>query len=215
MKTNRVAIVALMIAGLPACANLDRSRDLADPDVSGKTMAEQVCSACHGVDGNATSPAFPKLAGQVPAYVTNQLKNFRQHERSDPAGSEYMWGLSRHLTDAQIAQLSEYFAAQRPPAKPNMVADAALMAEGKEIFEKGIAAQEVIACGTCHGDKAQGMENFPRLAHQHADYIERQLDVFQSKHGRPGTPMDYVVHSLTPRNKLAVATYLEAFPAQP
>jgi cytochrome c553 len=64
----------------------------------------------------------------------------------------------------------------------------------------------------CHGPKAQGIQAFPRLAWQHADYIVKQLNVFQNTQGRPGTPMEFVVHPLTGANKAAVAAYLQAFP---
>src|SRR5690242_17436766 len=100
-KTPLILAALLSLTGA-ACSNLERSRDLANPAVPGKVIAEQVCSACHGVDGNSTSPAFPRLAGQPATYIVNQLTNFRSHQRTDPAGSEYMWGLSRHLTDEQI-----------------------------------------------------------------------------------------------------------------
>ncbi|MDE3106502.1 MAG: c-type cytochrome, partial [Acidobacteriota bacterium] len=81
--------LSLLAAG---CANLQHSRNVADPAVPAKVLAEQVCSTCHGLDGNPVSPAFPRLAAQTPAYLTSQLNNFRGHGRSDPAGSEYMWG---------------------------------------------------------------------------------------------------------------------------
>ena len=45
--------VAVAVA-LAACSNLPRSRDLANPDVSGTTLAQQVCSNCHGVTGTPT-----------------------------------------------------------------------------------------------------------------------------------------------------------------
>ncbi len=211
MKPKHV-LLAITVGVIGAgCSNIERSRDLANPAVPGKVLAVQVCAVCHGVDGNSTSPAFPRLAGQQPVYITNQLKNFRSHGRSDPAGSEYMWGLSRQLTDGQIDEIAAYYSQQKVVA-PNVPADAALLAAGKEIFEKGVPAQNVIACASCHGPKAQGIEAFPRLANQHADYIVKQLDVFQENQGRPGTPMEFISHPLTGDNKSAVAAYLQDFP---
>lgn len=203
--------LALAIAILGAgCSNLERSRNLADPNVSGQTLAQQVCSICHGVDGNSISPAFPRLAAQQREYLVNQLKNFRAEHRSDPAGAEYMWGLSQHLSDKQIDEIADYFSSQK--AAPDTSADPALAAAGKEIFEKGVASQNVIACASCHGPQAQGIGAFPRLANQHADYIVKQLDVFQRNQGRRGTPMEFIAHPLTGTNKKAVAAYLQGFP---
>ena len=84
------------------CANPERSRDLGNPAIAGSVLAQQTCSMCHGVTGVATSPNFPNLAGQTEGYVVAQLTEFRSHSREDPAGFEYMWGIARRLTDAQI-----------------------------------------------------------------------------------------------------------------
>ncbi|HEX8988091.1 MAG TPA: c-type cytochrome [Rhodocyclaceae bacterium] len=207
MKHGHSILLVLSVAASAGCANVDRSRDLANPAVPGKVLAVQVCSNCHGVDGNSVSPAFPRLAEQQKDYIVAQLKNFRAHHRSDPAGSEYMWGLSRSLTDKQIDELADYFSTQKE--RPNVHADDALAAAGKDIFENGVPSQKVIACASCHGPKAQGIGAFPRLAEQHGDYIVKQLDIFQNTQGRPGTPMEFVVHPLTGSNKNAVAAYLQ------
>ena len=201
--------LAILTAG---CSSLDRSRNLADPNVPGKTLAEQVCSNCHGIDGNPTSPAFPRLAGQQVDYIVNQLNNFRGHQRLDPPGYQYMWGLSRHLTDEQIADMAQYYAHQQARRDPANATDPKVLAKGKQILEQGLPEENVIACMACHGPSAQGMAAFPRLAYQHADYILKQLNIFQNTQGRPGTPMDAVVHPLTGDDKAAVAAYLQAFP---
>jgi cytochrome c553 len=201
--------VGLVITG---CSSVERSRNLGNPAVPGHVLAEQVCSTCHGVDGNPISPAFPRLAGQQAMYLTNQLTNFRAHHRIDPAGSEYMWGLSHHLTDAQIADIADYYTKQTPRRSSQRAADPKLLAEGKTIFENGVPEEKVIPCAACHGSKGEGNQAFPRLAWQHADYIVKQLNVFQNTQGRPGTPMEMITHPLTGVNKAAVAAYLQAFP---
>ncbi len=210
MKKIQLSLAVGLAAMAAGCANLERSRDLANPNVPPAVTAAQVCSICHGLDGNSVSPNFPRLAAQQSDYLVAQLKNFRSHERADPPGFVYMWGLSRHLTDDQIKGLAEYFAGQ--VATPNAAVDAQQAAIGKEIFEKGVPQQNVIACASCHGPKGQGVGAFPRLANQHADYIVKQLDIFQNTQGRPGTPMESITHPLTGENKAAVAAYLQGFP---
>ncbi|HAN27619.1 MAG TPA: cytochrome c4, partial [Haliea salexigens] len=37
----------------------------------------QICSACHGADGNSPVPTFPKLAGQGQRYLLKQLMDIR------------------------------------------------------------------------------------------------------------------------------------------
>jgi cytochrome c553 len=203
-----VATIAMLAAG---CANPGRSRALGDPAVSGTTLAQQVCSNCHGRHGIATSPNFPNLAAQQPDYITAELKSFRDRHRRDPAGFEYMWGISRHLSDAQIQGLADYFAAQ-PPARTPYAGDATQLATGRSLFTQGQAERGIPACATCHGAQGQGAGGFPRLAGQHADYVVKQLTIFQrSGDERPqGQVMTVVGHRLTSDDIRVVATYVES-----
>ena len=205
------AAAALLVLG---CANLDRSRDLANPRVSATTLAQQVCSNCHGLTGNAVSPNFPNLAGQVEPYVVAQLKGFKSHNRHDPAGFEYMWGLSRSQSDEQIAGLAAYYAAQAPVAQA-IEGDRSRHDAGRALFETGAADQGVPACVGCHGEQGRGNATFPRLAGQHADYLVKQLVVFQRTDDRPeGSIMKTVAHALMPQNIDDVASYLQALPVR-
>jgi cytochrome c553 len=205
------ASVAVLAAG---CANPERSRDLANPNVSATTLAQQVCSNCHGMTGNAVSPNFPNLAGQVEPYTIAQLNGFRSESRHDPAGFEYMWGLSRHLTDEQIKGLAAYYAGQAPESQP-AEGDRQRMAAGKLIYDEGLPGKAVTACTSCHGPTGLGISPFPRLAGQHADYLVKQMAVFQRTDERPeGSIMKTVAHELTLQNIEDVAVYLQALPAQ-
>ena len=209
MKIATITVVLAAAAiGAGCTTTLSRSRDLGNPNVPAKTLAEQVCSNCHGVDGNSINPTFPKLAAQQDEYITGQLKMFRSHHRDDPPGFEYMWGISRSLTDAQIKGLAAYFSAQKSvspgPGNPK------LAAVGKRIFHEGLPAQGVPPCATCHGDHGQGNGQFPRIANQHSDYVIKQLTVFQRTNERPdGVAMKAITHSLNHANMEAVAAYLQ------
>lgn len=203
-------------AAVTGCANPERSRDLANPNVKPMVMAQQVCSACHGVTGVSISPNFPNLAAQMPAYLAAQLKEFRVHDRSDPAGFEYMWGLSRSLTDAQVEGLAEYFAHQAPAHGGRSKGDAVRVAAGEKLFREGVSGKGVPACMACHGDLAQGKEAFPRLAGQHADYVIKQLIVFQRGDERPqGAAMKVIAHELTRQDIDNVAAYVESLGGGP
>lgn len=67
------------------------------------------CAACHGETGIGVNPAWPHIAGQNATYLSNTLKAFRAGLRKDPL----MAGVVRGLSDADIANLAAYFAAQR------------------------------------------------------------------------------------------------------
>ena len=204
-----VAAAAALVAG---CAGVERSRNLGDPKVSGVTIAQQVCSNCHGLSGNSVSPNFPNLAAQTQPYLAAQLASFKSHGRRDPPGYQYMWGLSRHLTDDQIAGLSAYYAQQTAVVQP-AEGDASRLPMGKAIFEGGIEDKAVPACNTCHGDQGQGMATFPRLAGQHADYTLKQLMVFQRTDERPdGAVMKIVSHGLSVQDMTDVASYVQTLP---
>ena len=209
------ATAAAVAMGVVACADVSRSRDLGDPEVAGATLAQQVCSNCHGVTGMAVSPNVPNLAAQQPDYLAAQLKGFRERSRRDPAGYEYMWGISRKLTDRQIEELAAYYAAQSARSQPVEGTPAAAGA-GQTIFENGLADKGVPPCGTCHGSDAFGKGAFPRLAGQHADYLVKQLTVFQRTDERPeGGPMKTVAHALSHTEFTQVAAYLQSMPSLP
>jgi cytochrome c553 len=214
MKGSYTFVPLLIVALAAGCTNLPRSRDLGNPDVAGETFAQQVCSNCHGVAGASISPNMPNLAAQQPAYISAQLKLFRSRGRLDPAGFEYMWGISRTLTDKQIDELAAYYAAQTlPTQRPE--GSATGIDAGKPIFNTGIADKQVPPCSSCHGQHGRGNGNFPRIAGQHADYIVKQLGVFQRTDDRPeGAVMKTVAHKLTSSDITSVAAYLQAMPIE-
>lgn len=211
-QTTLCAALAL-VAVLAGCTVLERSRETANPKVPALAIAQQVCSNCHGLDGNSISPNFPNLSGQLEGYFVAQMEGFRGHSRSDPAGFEYMWGLSKNLTDEQIKGLAAYFAAQQPAQLP--AADPALVTEGKVIYENGVPEKSIPGCSGCHGTAGQGIDKFPRLANQHADYSVKQLMVFQRTDERPeGSIMKTIAHDMTVHDMQAVSAYTQALPAK-
>ena len=213
MKSATFVLLSVASVISVGCANTERSRDLANPKVSATTLAQQVCSNCHGLTGNAVSPNFPNLAAQTAPYFVGQLNAFKSHNRHDPAGFEYMWGLSRSLTEDQINGLAAYYASQVPDSQ-KIEGDQSRLEAGKSIFTSGVPATGVPACSGCHGAQGQGNATFPRLAGQHADYLIKQLVVFQRTDERPEGPiMKTVAHELTRQDIEDVASYLQALPS--
>ncbi|RZF25696.1 cytochrome c4 [Paraburkholderia sp. UYCP14C] len=207
----RFILVALSL-GASGCHNLEQSRQIDNPAVGGRTIALQVCSNCHSVNGISVSPTFPKLAAQPQEYLVNQLTDFKAHQRSDPNARRFMWGFT-HLSEAQIEQLAAYFSSQPPPA-PRASADHRLIESGRTIFLLGIPDKGVPACSACHGLHGEGAGGFPRLAGQYADYVEKQILVFRSAGLRPrGEVMKVIADNLSDRDIRAVAAFMEAFPA--
>ena len=211
-STATTATAMILLGGGSACTSPDRSRSLGNENLSATAIATQVCSTCHGAKGNSVSPAFPNLAGQTQEYLVLQLSAFRSHRRSDPKGHEYMWGMASPLSNLQITDLAAYYAGQRPI--PARLSDDFKLKAGQAIVEHGDPANSVPACIACHGTHAEGNRQFPRLAGQHADYLVKQLKIFQNTDGRPdGVVMKGVTHAMTDESMVDVAAYLEAMHA--
>ncbi|MDR3565828.1 MAG: c-type cytochrome [Negativicutes bacterium] len=208
---NRSSIILLLcVAALAGCRGVDSGQSEKRSTMTGVAMATKVCSMCHGVTGESTSPMFPKLDGQQREYLIQQLTDFKGHARSDESGTQYMWGFT-HLTDTQIGELADYFSSQSP-----MKANAGTFSErGELIFHKGLPESGVIQCNSCHGAEGQGNAQFPRLAGQHGNYLIRQIKVFQLTEQRPrGALMKQVTHALSDADAAAVAHYIATLGAK-
>ena len=67
------------------------------------------------------------------------------------------------------------------------------------------------ACSSCHGPDGHGLQDFPRLAGQHAQYVLKQLGSFQSNM-RNVAIMHGVAQNLRMTEMQQVAAYLETQP---
>jgi cytochrome c553 len=170
-------------------------------------LIRRECSTCHGAQGVSVSPTFPNLAAQPKQYLDAQLKAFRDRSRADPHAQAFMWGMAAQLTDDTIKQMAEFFAQQPPPR--GEAADKTEVAAGEKIYKDGIAKQDVPACLSCHGDRAQGNELFPRLAGQRRNYLEKQLEAFSASL-RANEIMHENSKKLTARQISELAAYLSS-----
>lgn len=174
-------------------ADMERAQRL----VSGR------CFLCHGMHGEASSELSPRLAGQNALYIARQLANFKSGERKSSA----MRPMAANLSEDDMRALGLYYSRQRVP--PHDPGDAALAARGREIYEKGGQASEVVPCIGCHGERAHGSDRLPRLAGQIAAYLIAQLKGFDA---RERTSENAVMHALAARmtadEREAVSAYL-------
>jgi cytochrome c553 len=174
-------------------------------DEETERLVASVCATCHGADGNSTSPAFPKLAGQHALYLEHQLIAFKDRRRDDPPAKAYMFGVASALTPDQIRNLASYYAA-RPPMTGEPGSEA-LMEVGKAIYEEGLPQHAVPACKICHGANAEGKDFYPRLAGQFPQYLLKQLLFFQSATRTNAPIMHGVTDAMTFAQMQAVASY--------
>lgn len=145
-----------------------------DLDKAAATV-KNVCSACHGNDGNSVAPVNPSIAGMPADYITRQLSHFKDGVRVSPI----MQGIAAQLSPQDMVALGVYFSQQKP--KGLAAKDATLVQAGQQLYRGGDAAQGIPACAACHSPNGAGMpKNYPRLAGQHADYTLAQLKAFKA-----------------------------------
>lgn len=183
----------------------------AKPDLARATqVAENVCAACHGADGNSMITANPKLAAQHPEYLYKQLVNFKP-QGSKPAerNSAVMSGMVASLTDADMRGLAAYYAQQK--IKLGVAKDKKTVELGQKLWRAGDASRGIPACAACHGPAGAGLPaQYPRLQGQHAEYTEAQLKLFRSgeRANDSAAMMRTIAVKLTDPEMRAVSDYI-------
>ena len=208
MKTFSTTILGAVLAGAAALAV---AQPAAPPDEqyrkAGEEKAVNLCSTCHGPRGISISPEFPILAAQRPGYLKAQIDAFRAQTRQEKAAHDFMYGIAGNLDEHVIEGIAYYYASQT--AAPGRPGDPAVIAKGRELFEKGLPERGIPPCASCHGAKAEGNYDFPRLASQHAKYVMRQIEYIQGL-VRQAPVMHGIVKDLTPDEIQAIATYVQS-----
>lgn len=200
---------ALMLAVL-LCATLNVSAQnaLQKPDAARGKATVAVCSACHGADGNAAGPTFPKLAGQHYDYLVKQLHNFKVKPGALKAEREnaQMLAFASVLNEQQIRDVAAYFELQ--PLKPAVATHKDSYELGKKIYRAGIASKNVPACASCHGANGAGIPGqYPRLAGQWPEYSEAQLIAFRQGTRANNPVMTAIAQRLSDAEMKAIADY--------
>lgn len=110
LKDEDIATLANYFAGKKAGARQPGDADLA---AVGKYIFHKgnsysgvaACASCHGQNGHGTAQ-LPRLAGQHPAYVETQLKEFNKRERTND--NAIMHSIASKLTELEIKAVSVY-----------------------------------------------------------------------------------------------------------
>ena len=176
---------------------------------SGVPPAAVGCGRCHGDDGlGRENGAFPRLAGQRQEYLSNALAAYARDERH----SGTMQPIAAALSEREQREVAQYYArlpGHRPPR--NAVTEGG---RGREIALRGVPADRVPACASCHGPHPE-RENpaYPVLSGQFSDYLMLQLELFQ-RGQRGGSRYQHLMHKVVPRlateDARAVAAYYAA-----
>jgi cytochrome c553 len=200
------AILAVALAGVARAEEPDKTT------VPARELQAKIayCENCHGATGQGFHGYYPipRLAGQQPEYLKNQLQAFIEHRRTN----NIMFNVSHVLSPAMLDALAESFHNLNP--KPLGGAPKQFVAAGKKIYDEGLPNSDVPPCASCHGPEAKGDGQFPRLAGQLSDYVFNKLANWSKERGQdPAKPdtsliMQPIAHSLTEQQIKAVAAYL-------
>jgi cytochrome c553 len=182
-KIIQIGFISLF-ATLPALAANDAG------DASAGRAKTEVCSGCHGEDGNAAAPIFPKLAGQHVSYLEKQLKAFRSRERVDPT----MNAMTQSLSDTDIGNIATYYNHQK--ITPENRGQDHL---GEKIYRAGNTVNGVPSCVGCHGPTGAGnpASGYPVLHGQFSAYISKTL--LDYKNGDRSNDANQVMRSIASR----------------
>ena len=169
----------------------------------------EYCKTCHGLSGQGYLGYFPmpRLAGQQPQYIENQLRAFSERRRTNPI----MFNVAHVLSPSMLTALATHFKNLDP--KPFGGAPRGSIATGKKIFEEGLPESNVPACSACHGTEGKGHNEIPRLAGQLYPYTVGQLTGWKTERGQ-GSAVDTsaimapTAHNLTRSQVEAVAAYV-------
>jgi cytochrome c553 len=191
-KISSVVVTATML-----------SRPTPDSVGRGATLAQQ-CAICHGPVGVSRADS-PNLAGQYPAAIYKQLKDFKSGARVNAT----MTPFAVPLTEQDMVDLTAYYAylPRLPAYHPDKETPA------PRIVLNGAPLRNVASCGSCHG----GLDNktgSPWLEGQSVVYIKAQLQAFASGTRRNdiSQQMRNIARQMTPEEIDAAARYYASQP---
>ncbi len=180
------------------------------------------CMGCHGSDGNSPelpslAEQIPKIAGQMPEYITKQLHDYKSGRRRNGQMSPQ----AQNVADVDIASIAAFFAAQR--VKPNVAHDNIQLSRGENLYLRGRGRPApVTACVGCHRKNGDGQRDWPKtykiapailapaIGGQHARYVSMQLKAFRngSRTNDRGRVMYNVARHLDDSDIAAVSEYI-------
>ena len=186
MTTVRLALAALVLVSiaLPVAADSDARL------VEGKRIAETVCLACHGLDGQGAptpvTPLPPRLGAQQRLYLAGKLEKYRSGAVDHPV----MFGIARGLSDDDILNVAEWYSRiliDSPwftqEAAMGMVDDSKDPSMTPQRWSGKLKALQV--CANCHGLYGQALvagnsDVVPNLTAQNPGFISERLNDYRS-----------------------------------
>ena len=106
MRKLSMLAAAMAAAGvLPALAS--SSEPAGDPR-AGRALAYAECRGCHGMDGKATGPGIPDLAGKDAAAILAALQDYRSGRREHGPIRD----IARNAKPQELRDIAAYYGQQ-------------------------------------------------------------------------------------------------------
>ncbi len=139
------------------------------------------CFSCHGKEGSSTEADVPSIASFSDQYMSNTLNNYRnkvrpcietEYRSNGKKGQKTsMCAIAKDLSESDIQQIAEYFAAQTFVRTPQKF-DAELAKKGKGVHK--------LRCDSCHGEGGTlPGDNAGILGGQKMAYLREQIKLFK------------------------------------
>jgi cytochrome c553 len=153
----------------------------------------QICSTCHGANGQPISPGIPIIWGQTEYFLTKQLHDYISGDRDSPIMSP----LAKTLTQPELRPAAKYFSAKTWPAKTAQTAAPA-------------APEGIALCQICHQQGFIGGLPAPRLAGQSYEYLLDAMKSFTDGRRTNSEDMMKIMQGLQPAQFEAMARYISS-----
>ena len=153
----------------------------------------QICSTCHGENGQPIDATIPIIWGQTEYFLVKQLHDYKSADRENLV----MASFAKRLTQAELRPAAQYFSKKSWPARSAPVA--------------AVPAPDGIAvCQICHQPNFAGGLPAPRLAGQSYEYLVGAMNAFADEQRTNSADMMKLMKALTPAERQAMARYLSA-----
>lgn len=197
------SVLLAAVLAAPAIAS-ETGKAAAKPDLArGQELSTTVCAACHTNDGSRGASANPILQGQHAEYIVKQLIEFKANKRVNAV----MNGMAAPLSEADMRNVAAFYASKAPVTGAAKSKDT--VALGEKIYRGGIPDKGVPACSACHSPNGAGLPvQYPRLAGQHAEYVEAQMNAFRAGTRTNSAQMLGVAAKMNDKEIKAVSDYI-------
>jgi cytochrome c553 len=187
-----VAVSVTLLALIPL-ASLAQAPAFSGDAKRGQALT-YTCNGCHAIPNyKNVYPTYsvPKLHNQRPEYIVAALKAYKSGERSHGT----MHAQASSMNEQDMADIAAYLSG------PNV------LTQSKNDVPATARPKATEVCLACHGTNGVGITaDYPTLAGQHRDYIERALTDYK-KGGRKNAIMAGMAATLTPADIEQLAAY--------